>query len=254
MKLIVVGRDELGRHHEVALVLAVLVVDDDDHLARRRCPRAPPRSVANGLARVAHRCSRSRSFSTYLASTSTSRLTGVPGAAAPRFVRSSVSGMSETSKRVVVDARHGERDAVDRDRALLDDVAQQLGVGLDRHDAREAVLADGARRRRRRRRGPARCGRRAARRPRSAQLEVDRASPARTSAERGAAQRLVHHVGAEAVAAQADVAVRQTPLTATESPSAQLARPARDSTRQAHAVGGRVDGLGDRPEVRDEAR
>ena len=32
----------------------------------------------------------------YLASTSTSRLTGCPGAAAPRIVRSSVSGMSET--------------------------------------------------------------------------------------------------------------------------------------------------------------
>ena len=38
------------------------------------------------------------SFSTYLARMSTSRLTGVPGAAAPRLVRSSVSGISETSK------------------------------------------------------------------------------------------------------------------------------------------------------------
>ena len=38
------------------------------------------------------------SFSTYLANTSTSRFTGVPGAAAPRFVRSRVSGMRETVK------------------------------------------------------------------------------------------------------------------------------------------------------------
>ena len=44
------------------------------------------------------------SFSTYLASTSTSRLTAGPGAAAPSVVRSSVSGMSDTSKAVVVHA------------------------------------------------------------------------------------------------------------------------------------------------------
>ena len=36
------------------------------------------------------------SFSTYLASTSTSRLTGRPGSAVPSVVRSSVSGMSDT--------------------------------------------------------------------------------------------------------------------------------------------------------------
>ena len=36
------------------------------------------------------------SFSTYLATTSTSRLTALPGAAAPSVVRSSVSGISET--------------------------------------------------------------------------------------------------------------------------------------------------------------
>ena len=38
----------------------------------------------------------STSFSTYFANTSTSRLTGCPGAAAPRFVRSRVSGISDT--------------------------------------------------------------------------------------------------------------------------------------------------------------
>ena len=38
-----VGRRELGGHGEVALVLAVLVVADDDHAARRGCPRSPPR-------------------------------------------------------------------------------------------------------------------------------------------------------------------------------------------------------------------
>ena len=42
----------------------------------------------------AHRAGTSRSM--YLASTSTSRLTGLPGVASPRIVRSSVSGISET--------------------------------------------------------------------------------------------------------------------------------------------------------------
>ena len=51
-------------------------------------------TVANGVVSVLN----SASFSTYLARMSTSRLTGVPGAAVPRLVRSSVSGMSETSK------------------------------------------------------------------------------------------------------------------------------------------------------------
>ena len=38
------GRDELRRDRQVALVLAVRVVDDDDELARSGCPRSPPRS------------------------------------------------------------------------------------------------------------------------------------------------------------------------------------------------------------------
>ena len=46
--------------------------------------------VANG---GAHRAT---SFSTYLATTSTSRLTGAPGSAAPSVVRASVSGISDT--------------------------------------------------------------------------------------------------------------------------------------------------------------
>ena len=56
--------------------------------------------VANGL--PAHPAS--TSLSTYFASTSTSRLTGCPGAAAPRFVRSSVSGISETANATSVTA------------------------------------------------------------------------------------------------------------------------------------------------------
>src|SRR5215210_7867142 len=85
------GRDELGRHREVALVLAVLVVADDDHAAG---PDLLDR-LLDGSEGTAHGTA-TISFSTYLASTSTSRLTGVPGAAAPRLVRSRVSGISDT--------------------------------------------------------------------------------------------------------------------------------------------------------------
>ena len=85
------GRRELGRQCEIALVLAVLGVADDDHVAGA--------DVLDRLLDAAEWGASSclRSFSTYLASTSTSRLTVLPGAAAPSVVRSSVSGMSETS-------------------------------------------------------------------------------------------------------------------------------------------------------------
>ena len=83
------GRRELRRHREVALVLAVLVVADDDHLAGADLFQG----LFDGRERPTHRAS----FSTYLASTSTSRLTGRPGSAVPSVVRSSVSGMRDTA-------------------------------------------------------------------------------------------------------------------------------------------------------------
>src|SRR5439155_19234991 len=91
----VIGGDELGGHDEVALVLAVLVVDHDDHapggdLLERLFDRGE-----HGLRGAHARTPTSRS--TYLASTSTSMFTGAPGSASPRFVRASVSGISETS-------------------------------------------------------------------------------------------------------------------------------------------------------------
>src|SRR3954452_2055939 len=42
---------------------------------------------------------------------------------------------------IAVDRGDGQRDAVDRDRPLLDDVAQEVRVGFDRDDAGEALLA-----------------------------------------------------------------------------------------------------------------
>ncbi len=87
------GRRELRGDREVALVLAVLVVADDDH--------APCLDVCDRVLDGRERgCGlhRATSFSTYFANTSTSRLTTVPGAAPPSVVRCSVSGMSDTSK------------------------------------------------------------------------------------------------------------------------------------------------------------
>src|SRR5579875_2108999 len=98
------GRHELGGHRQIALVLAILVVADHHHLAladvldrlldRRewalhRCHRAVPPGIGTGSRGPISR-------STYFASTSTSRLTVMPGSACPRFVRSSVSGINET--------------------------------------------------------------------------------------------------------------------------------------------------------------
>ena len=65
--------------------------------------------------------------STYFATTSHSTLTSRPGLVSPRFVRSSVSGISETSSQSSPSAGNGEADAVKRHRAALDHVAHQAG-------------------------------------------------------------------------------------------------------------------------------
>ena len=100
--------------------------------------------------------------STYLAITSTSRLTGSPGCLKPSVVRARVSGISETVKLSSAPAvDDGQRDAVDGDRALVDEVAGQLGRQRDLDDLPVLATAPVVRRTRCRRRGPARCGRRA---------------------------------------------------------------------------------------------
>ena len=77
-----VGRDELCGDREVALVLAVLVVDDHDEAAGSGSRRSPPRWTRTGSSRArtrrspGHRSPGATSRSTYLASTSASRFTG----------------------------------------------------------------------------------------------------------------------------------------------------------------------------------
>src|SRR5581483_6787565 len=106
------GGGELGGDHEVALVLAVRIVDDDDEAAVADVlERLLDRGERGGLPDGGHRSSltarltnpaypraRASSRSTYFASTSTSRFTSSPGASAPRVVAASVCGTSATAK------------------------------------------------------------------------------------------------------------------------------------------------------------
>ncbi len=66
-------------------------------------------------------------------------------AASPSVVRRCVCGISATAKPSLVERGDRQADAVDRDRALLDDVARQApGRSLDARSRREALLADRA--------------------------------------------------------------------------------------------------------------
>ena len=188
--------DLFRRHDEVAFVLSIGVVDDDARCDPAGCPQrrpgssrtpsprrsrafaAPARSSGPsfrsrqdpGSATVSTCSARLRS--TYFAMMSTSRFTGRPGARGPRVVTASVCGMRATVMPSSCAPGHGEAHAVDADRALLHDVAHQLGSA--RAGAAGAARTVGAPRRRphrHRRRGPAPGGRRAAMRAHGA-LEV----------------------------------------------------------------------------------
>ena len=94
-------------------------------------------TVAKGLSVLRLGCHRhgrivpGRSFSTYLASTSVSRLTSSPAVElAERRDLERVRDQRHLEARLV-DRSDGERDAVDGDRSLLDAVAEQLGRRLD---------------------------------------------------------------------------------------------------------------------------
>ena len=153
------GRDELRRDREVALVLAIRVVDDDDERDRSGCPRSPPRSsrrampspaVSGRLPRPDRSPHRETSRSTYFARTSASRFTAWPGSSADeRRGRERVRDERDR-ERVVGELGDGERHAVDGDRPLLDAVAQDVvgrldedaqsfALGLDRLDATDRV-------------------------------------------------------------------------------------------------------------------
>src|SRR5581483_3308985 len=88
-------RHELGRHDQVAFVLAILVIDDDDDLA-----------TADRGDCVLDRCEGHQAFlhcssrSTYFAVTSTSRLTRSPASLCPRVMTATVNPSPSTSTTV----------------------------------------------------------------------------------------------------------------------------------------------------------
>ncbi len=127
------GRRELGGERQIALVLAVLVVADDDHPAR-----------ADLVQRLFDRCERSTHRNELLHVLGEHIHLQIDGPAGfGRAQRRALQGLGDQGhgERDVVDRRDGQRDAVDRDRALLDDVAQQFGRGVEGDDPGEAVLA-----------------------------------------------------------------------------------------------------------------
>src|SRR5205085_5604576 len=100
------GRDRLRGGDEVALVLPLLVVDDDDHLAGGDVcegvldggeSHCSPLTLS-GTLRGASGTRSPRRDSTYLARISTSRLTTSPGTLECSVVALSVCGMSATLK------------------------------------------------------------------------------------------------------------------------------------------------------------
>ena len=136
--------------------------------------------------------------STYFATMSTSRLTVSPGCFVPSVVTASVCGITATANPSARQRGHREADAVDGDRALLDDVA---------HDRLRA-------RRTRRAREPSAWGVRTRMVPTASTWPCTRCPPSRSCrrtgrsrltgspglerAEAGAAERLGDRVGGEA--------------------------------------------------------
>ena len=173
------GRHLLRRHDEVALVLAIGVVDDDHHPAgadvlerlldrrERGCPRDRFRSFAHRhvLPSDPSAASSAMSRSTYFAITSISRFTRSPGT--DRSQRGHGERVRDQGDAHPVAGERGDRQAhaVHGDRSLLHRVAEQgLGHPRREHGAALVVALDRRRPHPPRRRAPGRGARRAARR------------------------------------------------------------------------------------------
>ena len=168
------GRDELRRDREVALVLAVLVVDDDDEPSRADlldrlldgredgagCLGAhrlivPSRAVRSYRRREA-RLEQALDVLREHVDLEVDALAGHE--AAERRLGQRVRDQRH-AERVVVQLGDRQRDALDGDRALLDAVAERVGGRLDDHAQPLALRRRPTAPCRRRRRGPGRCAR-----------------------------------------------------------------------------------------------
>ena len=136
------GRRELGGEDQVALVLAVLVVDDDDRPAALDGGDGGLDGVQAGQ-RAAHRPPSEQALHV-LGDHVDLQVDGLPrGARTERGLAEGGGdeadlepgvGVRMVSARDGADRADGERDAVHGDRALLDDVAGELGRQRDAHD------------------------------------------------------------------------------------------------------------------------
>ncbi len=134
------GRDTFGRADEVTLVLAVLVVDDDDHLPRGQ--------VGNGLRnrRQGHGAlpgpmPAARKCRTYLPITSPSRCTASPGARSPSVVCcQGKRNQTHLDSSRPGQALNGQRHAVDGHRAERNRNISHHGRGVDLDQAAVAPI------------------------------------------------------------------------------------------------------------------
>ena len=118
-----------GGEDDVALVLAVLVVDDHDRLpggdvGDRLLDVVEAHSAMSGGRCIGHGFT---IFSTYFAITSTSRLTRSPACLKPSVVRARVSGIRLTVNDSAAHLHDRQGDPVDGDRALRHQVALEVG-------------------------------------------------------------------------------------------------------------------------------
>ena len=132
MKLIASGVANCGGDRQVALVLAVGVVDDDHELARGGCPRSRPRSRRRRWSRLGAVGPSARNripvdeFLDVLGEHVDLEIDLVAGLDGPERGHFERVRDERDRERVVVERGDRERDAVDRDRALLDAVAEDL--------------------------------------------------------------------------------------------------------------------------------
>ena len=159
MKLMASGVTNSRGHAEVALVLAVLVVDEDDHLAGADVVEGARHAesiaaVIAGAVPASRRAWRALRFEVDAV------------ADRERAERRVLAGVRDDRdrQRLGVDGVDGQRHAGDRNRALLDDVAQQARRRAHAEHEVGAEVAAGRELAGRRRRGRSPSGRRADRR------------------------------------------------------------------------------------------
>ena len=186
----------------------------------------------------------------------------MPAAAVPSVVRSSVSGISETSNQSSSSAGDREADPGDRDRAVLDQVALEAVGDADPHAPGEAVVGHRERPRRRASTWPWTMWPPSGSPARSAGSRLT-GSPGVELAEGGQRQSVWFMTSASKPSARRRVAVRQAPETATESPSASSAAklgvdpsraPAVAATRSLATVPTLLDDPGEHHHSRSRAR